>query len=131
MYADKQDALDEPPIKCINEDCESMRIEYENLKNEHFLQQTNHQVEISKMDVKIDKLKSIIKNQSATINRLNHQVTRNEKSKNSLSLLVQGLKQQNLLSEEAVHALNVCIFSIMIKNYALKRYQMHKNDKNH
>lgn len=38
MCEDEQDAQDGCPIKCINKDPESMRIECANLEKEHFLQ---------------------------------------------------------------------------------------------
>lgn len=95
-------------IKCLKKDCEIMRIEYANLKEEHFRVKMSHHIGISKMEIENERLKSVIKKQTNNLNRLNHQVTRAEKSKNSLSLLLQDLEQQKILSEEASNILQVC-----------------------
>lgn len=95
------------PIKCTNESCEYMRIKYEDLRDEHFRDEVNHQVTVSKMSNEIGRLKSIIENQTNKINSLSHQVTRAKESKNALSLLLKDLKHQKLLDEEASNALQV------------------------
>lgn len=95
------------PIKCTNESCEFMRIKYEDLRDEHFRDEVNHQVTVSKMSNEIDRLKSIIQNQTNKINSLSHQVTRAKESKNVLSLLLKDLKHQKLLNDEASNALQV------------------------
>lgn len=108
-------------IKCIKQECELMRIEYENLKAEHFQDKMNHHVEISRMEMENERLKSIIRNQTSNINRLNHKVTRTKDSNNSLSLLLQDLKKQKILSEEASNVLQVC-YSTNEFIYALCTY---------
>lgn len=109
-HEDETDKADESLIKCTNKRCEFMLIEYESLKKEYFLQETSHHCRISKMDMEIKRLKSLISNQTNSINRLNHQVARDKKSKNALSVLLQDLKQKSILSEEAANAPQVHIF---------------------
>lgn len=97
---------------CQNVSCQYLRIQYDDLCQQHLVEKNRHDIEIQKMEKLISDLKTTNRNLSERIKSYDMRLKRNTESKEKLKSIVKELQKQQLIGTNAKDILKVKIATL-------------------